>query len=60
MNKRKRGTGNGMLVTCLYTRAVFADVAHDCSTYGFLTVFRRYIPTTALNLWVPPKNLNTS
>jgi hypothetical protein len=43
VNKRSQGRGYGVLFTCLYTRAVYADVAHDYSTDGFLTVFRRFV-----------------
>ena len=43
INKWSRGTGYGVLFTCLYTRAVFADVAHDYSTDGVLTVLRRFV-----------------
>ena len=42
VNRRSMGKGYGVLFTCLSTRAVFADVAHNYSTEGFLTVFRRF------------------
>ena len=43
INRRSTGKGYGVLFTCFATRAVFADVAHNYSTEGFLTVFRRFV-----------------
>ena len=42
VNRRTRGKGYGVIFTCLATRAVFSDLASDCSKDSFLTVFRRF------------------
>ena len=42
VQKRVRGKSYGVIFTCLCSRAVYADVAHDLSTEGFLQVLRRF------------------
>ena len=42
VQKRTRGKCYGVLFTCMNVRAVYADVAHDYSTLGFLMVLRRF------------------
>ena len=42
VNRRTRGKGYGVILTCIATRAVFSVLASDCSTDGFLAVFRRF------------------
>ena len=42
VQKRIRGKSYGVLFTCLSSRAVHVEVAHDYSTDGFLQVIRRY------------------
>ena len=43
VQKRTRGKGYGVLITCLSCRAVHVDIAHDYSTNGFMQVYRRFI-----------------
>ena len=43
VNKRSQGSGYGVIFTCLSTRGVFADIAHDYSIDGFFTVLRRFV-----------------
>ena len=42
VQKRVRGKSYGVIFTCFSSRAVYADVAHDCSTDGFLQTLRRF------------------
>ena len=42
VQKRTRGKSYGAIFSCLSSRAVYADVAHDLSTDGFLQVLRRF------------------
>ena len=43
IQKRTRGKGYGVLFTCLSSRAVHVDIAHDYSTDGFLQTYRRFV-----------------
>ena len=45
VQKRVRGKGYGVLITCLVVRAVYLDVAVDYSTDAFLQVLRRFAST---------------
>ena len=42
VQKRTRGKSFGVIITCFVARAVYVDIANDCSTDGFLQVFRRF------------------
>ncbi len=42
VQKRVRGKSYGVIFTCFCSRAVYADVAHDISTDGFLQTLRRF------------------
>ena len=48
VQKRVRGKSYGVIFACFSSRAVYADVAHDASTDGFLQVLRRF---TSLRGW---------
>ena len=43
VQKRVRGKAYGVNFTCMISRAVYVDLAHDLSTDGFLQLFRRYV-----------------
>jgi len=43
VQKRVRGKGFGVIITCLSTRAVYIDIAENLSTDAFLKVFRRFV-----------------
>ena len=43
VNKRTRGSGYGLIINCLLTRAVCLDLVGDYSTESFLLAFRRFI-----------------
>ena len=42
VQKRIRGKCYGVLFTCMTMRAVYADIAYDYSTNGFMMVLRRF------------------
>ncbi len=42
VQKRIRGKCWGVILTCIAVRAVYIDVAFDCSTDGFLQLLRRF------------------
>ena len=43
VQKRIRGKAYGVIITCLSSRAVYVDLANNCSTDGFLQVYRRFM-----------------
>ena len=43
VNKRTRGKVFGVIFTCMYTRAVYCDVAQNYSTDAFVLVLRRFV-----------------
>ena len=51
VQQRTTGKCYGVLIVCLVSGAVYADLSNDCSTQGFLLVLRRF---TSFRGW--PKN----
>ena len=42
VNSRSKGKCFGVIFTCLYTRAVYVDIANSANTDSFLIVFRNF------------------